>query len=313
MNNKKGKLIIIAGPTAVGKSKFAIELAKRINGEIICADSTTVYKGLDIGSAKVSKDEMQGIKHYLIDVANIDENYDITRFQKDAAFAISEIHSKGKIPILVGGSGFYIQAVLYGIDFCTEDEAERKKVRNELMKIIEINGKEKGSKILFDELYKVDKKSCELIDKNNIKRVVRALEFYKLHKSPISKHNELERQKEAKYDYLFYCLRLNRDKLYDNINKRVDKMIADGLVDEIRSLIKAGASKNQDAMQSIGYKELFDYALTNVDDKKELDKCVDLIKQHSRNYAKRQLTWFKNKTDARWIDMDEYLNELARM
>lgn len=313
MNNKKGKLIIIAGPTAVGKSKFAIELAKRINGEIICADSTTVYKGLDVGSAKINEDEMQGIKHYLIDVADISENYDITRFQKDAESAIEEIYAKGKIPILVGGSGFYIQAVLYGIDFCEENEEEKMKIRNDLIHIVEVNGKEKASRILFEELQKVDEKSCKTIDKNNIKRVMRALEFYKLHKTPISKHNEKERMKKAKYDYLFYCLRLNRDKLYDNINNRVDKMIKNGLVREISSLIKIGAKKDSDAMQSIGYKELFDYAASGSSDNKELDRCVELIKQHSRNYAKRQLTWFKNKTDARWIDMDEYLDDLAKL
>ncbi len=310
MKSRKQKLVIIAGPTAVGKSKFAVMLAKRINGEIICADSTTVYRGLNIGSAKITKDEMDGIKHYLIDIADVNENYDITRFKKDAMCAIEEISAKGKIPIIVGGSGFYIQAVLYDIDFCSEDEEEKIKVRKSLEKIIEENGKEKGSQILFNELKKVDKKSCDIIDKNNIKRVMRALEFFKLHKSPISSHNEKERSKPSKYDYRFYCLSVNRDILYDNINKRVDKMIAGGLVDEIKNLIEKGAKKESDAMQSIGYKELYDYVYNGIEDKNELSKCIEQIKQNSRHYAKRQITWFKNRTDAKWIDMEKYLDEL---
>ncbi len=311
MSKKKQKLVIIAGPTAVGKSKFAILLATKINGEIICADSTTVYRGLDIGSAKVKESEMRGIKHYLIDIADVNENYDITRFKKDATDAIYEISAKGKIPIIVGGSGFYIQAVLYDIDFADEDAEEKTKVRNKLEKIIAENGKVRGSEILFSMLKKVDPKSCKLIEKNNIKRVIRALEFYELHGTPISKHNEKERSKLSKYDYKFYCLSVNRDRLYDNINKRVDKMIDEGLVDEIKSLIKNGASKDSDAMQSIGYKELYDYAKINIDDSAELSKCIELIKQNSRHYAKRQITWFKNRSDAKWIDMEKYLVELA--
>jgi tRNA dimethylallyltransferase len=311
MKDKKQKLVIIAGPTAVGKSKFAILLARKINGEIICADSTTVYRGLNIGSAKVKKEEMLGVKHYLIDVADINENYDITRFKKDAASAISEISAKGKIPIIVGGSGFYIQAVLYDIDFTDEDEEEKIKIRNRLEKIVSDNGKEEGSEILFNMLKKVDPLSCKLIEKNNIKRVIRALEFFELHKAPISKHNEKERKKKSKYDYRFYCLSVNRDILYDNINRRVDKMIADGLIDEIRDLIKNGAKKESDAMQSIGYKELYDYVESGIDDNTKLTECIESIKQNSRHYAKRQITWFKNKSDAKWIDMEKYLNELA--
>ena len=311
MKNKKQKLVIIAGPTAVGKSKFAILLAKRINGEIICADSTTVYRGLNIGSAKVKKEEMLGIKHYLIDVADINENYDITRFKKDAEGAISEISAKGKIPIIVGGSGFYIQAVLYDIDFTDEDEEEKIKIRNKLEQIVSDNGKEKGAEILFNMLKKVDPQSCKVIEKNNIKRVIRALEFYELHKVPISKHNEKEHKKQSKYDYRFYCLSVNRDILYDNINRRVDKMIADGLIDEIRDLIKNRTKKESDAMQSIGYKELYDYVKSGIDDDTKLAECIESIKQNSRHYAKRQITWFKNKSDAKWIDMEKYLNELA--
>lgn len=311
MKDKKQKLVIIAGPTAVGKSKFAILLAKRINGEIICADSTTVYRGLNIGSAKVKKEEMLGVKHYLIDVADINENYDITRFKKDAASAISEISAKGKIPIIVGGSGFYIQAVLYDIDFTDEDEEEKIKIRNRLEKIVSDNGKEQGSEILFNMLKKVDPLSCKIIEKNNIKRVIRALEFFELHKAPISKHNEKERKKKSKYDYRFYCLSVNRDILYDNINRRVDKMVADGLIDEIRDLIKNGAKKESDAMQSIGYKELYDYVKNGIDDNTKLTECIESIKQNSRHYAKRQITWFKNKSDAKWIDMEKYLNELV--
>ena len=311
MKNKKQKLVIIAGPTAVGKSKFAILLAKRINGEIICADSTTVYRRLNIGSAKVKKEEMLGVKHYLIDVADINENYDITRFKKDAASAISEISAKGKIPIIVGGSGFYIQAVLYDIDFTDEDEEEKIKIRNRLEKIVNDNGKAKGAEILFNMLKKVDPLSCKIIEKNNIKRVIRALEFYELHKAPISEHNEKERKKKSKYDYRFYCLSVNRDILYDNINRRVDKMIEDGLVDEIKCLIKNGAKKESDAMQSIGYKELYDYVESGIDDNTKLTECIESIKQNSRHYAKRQITWFKNKSDAKWIDMEKYLNELA--
>lgn len=310
MKNDKQKLVIIAGPTAVGKSKFAVRLAKEINGEIICADSTTVYTGLDIGSAKVSSDEMDGIKHHLINIADINENYDVTDFKRDATNAINEIYDKGKIPILVGGSGFYIQSILYDIDFCDENEEKKQKIRDDFQTIIDKNGKDKAVEIFFEELKKVDLESAKKIDKNNLKRVMRAVEFFKLHDEPISIHNEREKSKKPKYNYFFYVLCLNRDKLYDRINKRVDNMVAEGLLLEIKKLIISGAKKDSDAMQSIGYKELYDYVYENKSDEVELEKCITLIKQHSRNYAKRQITWFKNRSDAKRIYMDNYINYL---
>ena len=304
----KDKLYVVAGPTAVGKTKYSIELAKRVEGEIVSLDSVQVYKYLDIGSAKITKDEMEGIRHYMIDEVEPDVNLNVKEFKDKANIYINDILKRGKIPILVGGSGFYIRAVLYDTEFLEEKEEESIKIRTDLYNILEKNGID----YLYDELYKVDPDSIEKIPKGNIRRVIRALEFYKIHREPISKHNKEEKAKESKYDYVFYVLNMDRERLYKRINERVDKMIENGLLIEEKKLIDKGYDKQLNSMKSIGYAELYDFVKNNeridsidmLNDKKknELNQIVELIKRHSRNYAKRQLTWFRTQENVSWIE-----------
>lgn len=299
----KNKLIVVAGPTAVGKTQYAIDLAKERNGEIVSLDSVQVYKYLNIGSAKPTKEEMQGINHYMIDEIDPKVDFNVKEFKDKANEYIDRIISNGKLPILVGGTGFYIRAVLYDTDFLYEDEDESKKIREELNSLRD----EKGIDYLYDELKKIDMDSAIVIPKNNEKRVIRAIEFYRLHGYPISKHNREEKERESKYDYEFYVLNMDREKLYDRINDRVDKMFEKGLLKEVKSLIDMGISKDSNAMRSIGYNELYDFCKNvNIDDidknDNKLNEIKELIKQHSRNYAKRQLTWFKAQENVVWIN-----------
>ena len=305
----KNKLVVIAGPTAVGKTKYSIDFAKNNNGEIVSLDSVQVYKYLDIGSAKPSKEEMNEVKHYMIDEVMPDVNLNVKIFKEMANNYINEIYKKDKIPVLVGGTGFYIRAVLYDTDFLYEDDEKSNKIRCELYDRLKIDGKEK----LYDELSKVDIESARCIHINNVKRIIRALEFYYLHGIPISEHNSVEKGKESKYDYHFYVLNINRDKLYDNINNRVDSMIKKGLLIEIKNLINMGVNKNCNSMRSIGYNELYDFCnereviydvnSLDINSRNELNIIISLIKQHSRNYAKRQITWFRNQKNIQWINL----------
>ena len=307
----KNKIIVVAGPTGVGKTKYAIELAKKNGGEIVSLDSVQVYKYLDIGSAKPSKDELSEIKHYMIDEVEPSVNLNVKQFKDLASKYIDKIIEAGKTPILVGGTGFYIRAVLYDTDFMEEDEIESKKIREKLNKELD----EKGIDFIFDKLKAIDPESATLIPKENERRVIRAIEFYELHKMPISTHNKIERKKDSKYDFDFYVLNCDREVLYDRINQRVDKMIEDGLLLEVKKLIDMGLSKDLNSMRSIGYSELYDFckareAITNISaldsmSKLELDVIIDLIKQHSRNYAKRQLTWFKAQDKIQWINVSK--------
>ena len=308
MINNKSKIYIVAGPTAVGKTQYSIDLAKKLDGEIVSLDSVQVYKHLNIGTAKITSDEMQGIKHYMIDEVEPNTNLNVKEFKDMANAYINDILSRKKVPILVGGSGFYIRAVLYDTEFLDEDDIESQNIRKELNNLYE----EKGIDYLFDILKDVDVESSEIIPKENVKRVVRAIEFYKLHGFPISKHNSEEKAKESIYDYEFYVLNMERDRLYDRINARVDKMISDGLLIEIKQLINMGLGSDLNSMRSIGYAELYDFVRKNdeirdinelsSDKKEELNFLVDKIKQHSRNYAKRQLTWFKAQKNIIWIE-----------
>ena len=308
MINNKSKIYIVAGPTAVGKTQYSIDLAKKLDGEIVSLDSVQVYKHLNIGTAKITSDEMQGIKHYMIDEVEPNINLNVKEFKDMANAYINDILSRKKVPILVGGSGFYIRAVLYDTEFLDEDDIESQNIRKELNNLYE----EKGIDYLFDILKDVDVESSEIIPKENVKRVVRAIEFYKLHGFPISKHNSEEKAKESIYDYEFYVLNMERDRLYDRINARVDKMISDGLLIEIKQLINMGLGSDLNSMRSIGYAELYDFVKKNneirdinelsSDKKEELNFLVDKIKQHSRNYAKRQLTWFKAQKNIIWIE-----------
>ncbi len=292
----KKPLIILTGPTAVGKTKLSIALAKAVNGEIISADSMQVYKHMDIGSAKIKKEEMCGVPHYLIDVLEPDEEFHVVRFQEMAKQAMEEIYAKGKIPILAGGTGFYIQAVVKDIDF--SKESEKSPVREELEKLAE----EKGCAYLHERLQQVDAKSATKIHANNVKRVIRALEYFELTGKPISAHNEEEASKESPYNVAYFVLNDIREKLYKRIDARVDAMLQEGLVDEVSLLAKKGYTKDMVSMQGLGYKEILSY----LDGSCTLDEAVYILKRDTRHFAKRQLTWFKREKDVIWVNKQEF-------
>ena len=288
----KQPLIVLTGPTAVGKTELSIKLAKLVNGEIISADSMQVYRHMDIGTAKITHDEMQGIKHYLIDILEPDEEFNIVLFQSLAKQAMKEIYEKGKIPILVGGTGFYIQSVLYDIDFA-ETKSDNS-YRNELEHL----ANEKGAYYLHEQLKKIDPVSAEKIHANNIKRVIRALEFYKQTGKKISEHNEMEQKKESPYNFAYFVLTQNRKVLYERIDKRVDNMVKHGLIQEVQSLYEKGYQKNLVSMQGLGYKEILSYLEGNC----TLEEAVYILKRDTRHFAKRQITWFKREKEVTWLD-----------
>ena len=298
----KQPLIILSGPTAVGKTALSIELAKRINGAIISADSMQVYKYMDIGSAKIMPEEMDGVKHYLIDELNPEDEFNIVVFQQKAKAALAEIYANGQIPIVAGGTGFYIQALLYDIDFDAQDSNEE--FRAELEKI----AKEQGNEVLHERLKEIDPVSAEKIHANNVKRVIRALEFYHLTGKPISEHNETEQQKESPYNFAYFVLTDDRANLYNRIDLRVDIMLEKGLVDEVQKLKNMGYHRDMVSMQGLGYKEILDY----LDGKCTLDEAVYVLKRETRHFAKRQLTWFRRERDVIWFDKQKYdYNEFA--
>jgi tRNA dimethylallyltransferase len=290
-------LVIIAGPTAVGKSDFAIELAKRINGEIISADSMQVYKGMDIGSAKVMPDEMQGIKHYLIDILDPKDEFSVAVFKDYAQKAIKEITDNGKIPIVAGGTGFYIQALLYDIDF-SESIGENPEYRSFLLKEYD----EKGADYLFDKLREVDPETAGIIHKNDEKRVVRALEFYHETGKPISVHNKEQYDKKSNYNFAYFVLNDYRETIYKKIDARVDIMAEKGLVSEVERLKAAGMTITDVSMQGLGYKEILLYLNGEI----SLDEAIYRIKRDSRHFAKRQITWFKRERDVIWLNKYEF-------
>lgn len=291
----KQPLIILAGPTAVGKTEASIGLAKAIGGEIISADSMQVYRHMDIGSAKIKPEEMQGVPHYLIDELEPSEDFNVYRFQKLAKKYMKEIYKKGKIPILVGGTGFYIQSVLYDIDFTSTDTNAG--YREELEQL----AKEKGAEQLHQMLQQVDAKSANEIHANNVKRVIRALEYYKQTGQPISKHNEEERAKNSPYNFVYFVLNDERSTVYERINKRVDLMFEAGLVEEVKQLLVMGCQRNMVSMQGLGYKEVIDYLC----DQCSLEEAIAKIKQETRHFAKRQLTWFRREREVTWVNKNE--------
>lgn len=294
MNQKP--MIILTGPTAVGKSALSVELAKKINGAVISADSMQVYRHMDIGSAKIMPEEMQGITHYMIDELEPDEEFHVVRFTTMAKEYLKEIYAAGKIPIIAGGTGFYIQALLYDIDFTEQqcDEAYRRQ--------LEEQAKEHEAGYLHEMLRKVDPASAEAIHANNVKRVIRALEFYHLSGQKISEHNETERQKQSPYNFAYFVLNDERAKLYERIDKRVDAMIAAGLVNEVQKLKDMGCSREMVSMQGLGYKEILAY----LDGEYTLEEAVYIIKRETRHFAKRQLTWFKRERDVIWLDKQTF-------
>ena len=292
----KKPLIVLTGPTAVGKTSLSISLAKAVNGEIISADSMQVYKGMDIGSAKIRKEEMQGVTHYLVDILEPEEEFHIVKFQELAKAALEEIYAKGKIPILVGGTGFYIQAVTRDIDF-TQAEQETS-YREELEQF----AKEKGAEYLHEKLREVDSKSAENIHANNVKRVIRALEFYHQNGTPISEHNEEQKQQTSPYNLAYFVLTAPREILYERIDRRVDQMMEEGLLEEVKSLRERGCHRGMVSMQGLGYKEILAY----LDGEYPLEEAVRILKRDTRQFAKRQLTWFRREQDVIWVDKEQF-------
>lgn len=292
----KTPLLILTGPTAVGKTKLSIKLAKAVQGEIISADSMQVYKHMDIGSAKIRPEETEGIPHHLIDVLEPSGEFNVVTFQKLCKTAIADIRSRGHIPILTGGTGFYIQAVLYDIDF-TENDGDTT-YREYLEKL----AVEKGDVHLHARLKEIDPASAEAIHPHNSKRIIRALEFYHQTGTPISAHNEKERQKESPYEFCYFVLNDDREKLYERIDRRVDTMLAQGLVAEVKKLSDMGLRRDMVSMQGLGYKEI----LASLEGEMSLEEAVYLIKRDTRHFAKRQLTWFKREKEVIWINKPDF-------
>jgi tRNA dimethylallyltransferase len=292
----KKPLIVLTGPTAVGKTSLSIKLAKAVGGEIISADSMQVYRYMDIGSAKVTEEEMDGVPHHLIDVLDPKEDFNVMYFQKLAKEAMNGIYARGHVPIVVGGTGFYIQALLYDIDFTENDDDTG--IREELERL----GEEKGSEYLHELLREIDPESAEDIHANNRKRVIRAIEFYRLTGQKISEHNKQEHEKMSPYDFYYYVLTCDRELLYERIEQRIDLMLEQGLVDEVKQLKEMGCRRGLTSMQGLGYKEILDY----LDGSCTLDEAVYILKRDTRHFAKRQLTWFKRERDVRWLKLEDY-------
>lgn len=289
-------LIVLTGPTAVGKTKCSIALAKAVNGEIISADSMQVYRHMDIGSAKITKEEMQGVPHHLIDILEPTEEFNVVSFKRLCTECMDGIYERGHIPILTGGTGFYIQAVLRGIDF-TENE-EDSAYRRELEDLAHSQGPE----ALHEMLRRVDPASAEAIHANNIKRTIRALEYYHQTGEPISAHNALERERKSPYRFCYFVLNDDRERLYARIEERVDEMLARGLVDEVRMLRELGCHRGMVSMQGLGYKEILDYLEGDC----TLEEAVVILKRDTRHFAKRQLTWFRREDAVTWVSKPDF-------
>lgn len=294
----KPHIIIIAGPTAVGKTKTSIELAKALNTEIISADSIQIYRGCDIGSAKVTTEEMQGIKHHLIDIKEPYENYSVKEYREDAFNIINELHAKNKIPIVCGGTGFYINSLIY--DMNLDDNSQDDFVREKIYEMCE----EKGIDYIRDALFYIDKKSFDRINVNDTKRNIRAIEYFICTGNKFSDIFNSIREINNNITFSYYALEMQRDLLYDRINKRVDLMLEEGLIDEVKNLMSNGITKENQSMQAIGYKEIIKY----LEGEWDYNFAIDKLKQFSRNYAKRQLTWFRNDSNVKMIDVNEFNN-----
>ena len=297
-NNEKKPLVILTGPTAVGKTALSLKLAKTVNGEMISADSMQVYRMMDIGTAKIKPEEMQGIPHHLIDVLEPTEDFNVATFQTMAKQALDDIYARGKLPIVVGGTGFYIQALLYDISF---EETEVSAYRQELTDYC----KEHGAHALHEKLRDIDPISYEEIHENNVKRVIRALEFYHDTGYPISKHNMEQRERTSPYNFVYFVLNDDRAILYERIEKRIDQMLDEGLVEEVRQLLDYGCTPDMVSMQGLGYKEIIPY----LNGECTLDEAVYVLKRDTRHFAKRQLTWFRRERDVTWVDRDRFSSE----
>ena len=299
----KQPLIILTGPTAVGKTELSIRLAKAVNGEIISADSMQVYRYMDVGTAKITAEEMQGVPHHLIDVLEPSEDFNVFLFKEMAEKALDNIYKKGKIPVVTGGTGFYIQALLYDINF--EDTDADSDFRTEMYRLAE----EKGNEYVHGLLKEVDPVSASEIHFNNIKRVIRALEYHNQTGKKISEHNEEQRQNESPYNFLYLVLNDDREKLYERINKRVDLMFENGLTKEVDRLIEMGCHRDMTSMKAIGYREFFDYYDGNAD----LSMVRENIKTDTRHFAKRQLTWFRREKDVTMVNVNEFKSDKEKI
>jgi len=299
----KPPLIVLTGPTAVGKTALSVQLAKKLGGEIISADSMQVYRHMDIGSAKVTREEMDGVPHHLIDILEPSEEFNVALFQKLAREALEGIYARGAVPIVAGGTGFYIQALLYDIDFTetNEDTSFRREMEEKARK--------EGPEVLHAMLRQVDPESAEAIHANNVKRVIRALEFYRQTGTKISAHNEAERQKESPYDSYYYVLTTDRPVLYERIDRRVDQMMEQGLVEEVKRLRAMGCSRQMVSMQGLGYKEILAY----LEGEYSLEAAVYILKRDTRHFAKRQLTWFKREREVRWLNLPDFDNDREKI
>ena len=289
-------LIVLTGPTAVGKTSLSIALAKAVGGEIISADSMQVYKYMNIGTAKITEEEKCGIPHFLIDEFEPDEEFNVTIFKNKVMGYIKDIKSRGKVPIIVGGTGFYIQSVIYDINF--NEYGDDSEVRKKYELMAETIGKSE----LHKKLALVDREYADSVSENNVKKVVRALSFFEMTGEKLSEHNKRERERSSPFDFAYFVLTMDRKKLYERIDKRVDLMFDMGLVDEVKALMAKGYDKSLVSMQGIGYKEVIDY----LSGKTSLEECIDIIKRDTRHFAKRQLTWFKREKVVTYIDKDEF-------
>ena len=290
----KSKVIVICGPTASGKTALSIELAKKINGEIISCDSMQIYKYMDIGTAKPTLEEQKEVKHHLIDFVEPNQRYSVAEYKKDAEKSIEEILSKGKTPIIVGGTGLYVDSLIYGIEYpeIELDEEYRKQLEKEI--------KEKGLESLYNKAKEIDSKAMEKISPNDKKRIMRVLEIY-IATGKTKTEQEIEsRTHEVKYDYKVFAIKMDREKLYERINKRVDLMVKKGLIEEVQNILKK-YDKFPTAMQGLGYKEVVEY----LDGKTTKEEMIDKIKMQTRRYAKRQITWFKKNKQTVWIENNE--------
>lgn len=292
-------LIVLTGPTAVGKTSLSIALAKAVDGEIISADSMQVYKYMNIGTAKITEEEKCGIPHFLIDELEPDEEFNVTIFKNKVMGYIEDIKSRGKVPIIVGGTGFYIQSVIYDINF--NEYGDDSNVRKKYEAMAETIGKSE----LHKKLALVDREYADSVSENNVKKVVRALTFFEMTGEKLSEHNKRERERSSPFDFAYFVLTMDRKKLYERIDKRVDLMFDMGLVEEVKALMAKGYDKSLVSMQGIGYKEVIDY----LSGKTSLEECIDIIKRDTRHFAKRQLTWFKREKVVTYIDKDEFVSE----
>lgn len=299
----KENLFILMGPTAVGKTSLSIKLAKELNGEIISADSMQIYKYMDIGTAKVTESEMDGIIHHMVDIIEPDKSFSVSNYKDLTSQLISEINNRKKLPIVVGGTGLYINSLTYNLNFSSVAPDEKIRSRLELL------GDQYGNEYLHEMLSMVDKESAERISIKDRKRIIRALEIYEITGSTMTEYNKNFRSLNTDYNLVMVCLNMERSKLYENINKRVDIMIEMGLIDEVKKILSMGYNKDLVSLQGIGYKEIIQYLENEI----SLADAIEKIKQGSRNYAKRQLTWFRRDNRIKWVDVDDFksINELS--